>query len=273
MIANLGAPEEIARRIRGRLVEMSHATGAAHLGSSLSCVDILVAAYWRALSINPKDPLNPNRDRLILSKGHAVTALYAALAYRGFFGLDLLNSFAEPGGCLPEHPSPGCLPGLEAATGSLGHGLSLGLGMALAGRIQGNRYRVFVVMSDGECNEGSVWEAAMFAPAHHLDNVAAIIDYNKWQATGRSNEVMALSPLKQKWEAFGWSTYQVDGHNLDELADLFHKVPDGSGRPIAIVADTVKGKGVSFMEDDNNWHYRIPTAEEVKKAKVELGLT
>jgi transketolase len=161
---------------------------------------------------------------------------------------------------------------VEVATGSLGHGLSLGLGMALAARIQGFSYKVFVVMSDGECNEGSVWEAALLAPANKLDNVVAIIDYNKWQATGRSNEITAIGPLMEKWKAFGWSAYEVDGHDLEALVNLLNNLPTGTGKPVAIVAHTVKGKGVSFMEDDNNWHYRSPNADEVEKAHRELGL-
>ena len=269
---NLAELEAIARHIRGRLVEISHKSRTPHLGSSLSCVDILVAAYWGALAIDPKNPDHPGRDRFILSKGHAAPALFSALAYRGFFSPELLDSYAEPGSCLEEHPGPGCAPGVEVATGSLGHGLSLGLGMALAGRIQGHSYRVFVLMSDGECNEGSVWEAAMLAPAHNLENVVAIVDFNQWQATGRSCEVMALMPLREKWEAFGWSAYEVDGHDLKALVESLQNVPDGSGKPVAIVAHTVKGKGVSFMEDDNNWHYRIPDADELRRAKLELGL-
>ncbi len=264
--------EATAASIRGRLVELSHAAKTAHLGSSLSCVDILVAAYWRAMRIDPALSDDPNRDRFILSKGHAATALYATLAARGFFSPGLLASYAEEGGHLPEHPSPGCLPGVEVATGSLGHGLSLGLGMALAGRIQGRSYRVFVTLSDGECNEGSVWEAAMFAAAQKADNLLAIVDFNKWQATGRSQEVMALEPLADKWRAFGWSAYEVDGHSIEALSEILSNLPDGTGKPIAVVAHTVKGKGVSFMEDDNNWHYRIPTAEEVVRAREELGL-
>jgi transketolase len=264
--------ERIARQIRGRLVEMSHRSGAPHLGSSLSCVDILTAAYWGSLAVDPARPDDPDRDRLILSKGHAATTLYAALAYRGFFPVEHLDHFAEAGGSLPEHPSLQCVPGVEAATGSLGHGLSLGLGMALAGRIQGRRYRVLVVMSDGECNEGSVWEAALLAAAHRVENLAAVIDYNKWQATGRSDEVMALPSLAAKWQAFGWSAVEADGHDLAGLVERFRRFPDGSGRPLAVVAHTVKGKGVSFMEDDNNWHYRIPKAEEVRRAREELGL-
>lgn len=262
----------IARRIRGKLVELSHTSRTPHLGSSLSCVDILVAAYWNVLNIDPEYPDDPARDRFILSKGHAAPTLYITLALRGFFPEALLNTYAQHGSCLEEHPAPGCVPGVEAATGSLGHGLSLGLGMALAGRIQKQAFRVYVVMSDGECNEGSVWEAAMFAPAQRLEQVAAIIDFNRWQATGRSCEVMALLPLKQKWESFGWSVYEVDGHNIQELCDALRNVPDGSGKPAAIIAHTVKGKGISFMEDDNNWHYRIPTGAEVQTAHQELGL-
>ena len=264
--------EPITRQIRGRLVEMSHKARTPHLGSSLSCVDIVAAAYWGVLSIDPKRPDAPDRDRFILSKGHAATTLYAALALRGFFPESILDTFAEAGGCLAEHPGPRCVPGVEAATGSLGHGLPIGVGMALAGRIQGHPYRVFALLSDGECNEGSVWEAAMLAPAHGLENLAVIVDYNLWQATGRSEEITALKPLSRKWEAFGWSVYDIDGHDLSALTEHLQNVPDGTGKPVAIVAHTVKGKGVSFMEDDNNWHYRIPTADEVVAAKRELGL-
>lgn len=265
--------ESIAQDVRGKIVEMSHASRAAHLGSSLSCVDILVAIYWSVLSIDPGNSLDPDRDRFILSKGHAASSIFATLAYKGFFPKEMLGSYAMPGSCLEEHPGPQCVPGIEAATGSLGHGLSIGVGMALAGRIQGRAYRVFALLSDGECEEGSVWEAAMFAAGQHLDNVLAIIDFNKWQATGRSCEVMALQPLKEKWNSFGWSAYEIDGHDMSELVDVLNNFPDGSGRPVAVIAHTVKGKGVSFMEDDNNWHYRIPDEEEVMKAKRELGLS
>jgi transketolase len=265
--------DAIARKIRSTIVEIAYRARIPHLGSSLSCVDILVALYWAAMRFDPGNPADPQRDRFLLSKGHAATALYATLAHCGLLPTELLDTCAQPGSCLAHHPGPGCAPGVEVATGSLGHGLSLGLGMAFAGRIQGHGYRVYVLMSDGECNEGSVWEAAMLAPIHKLDNVVAIIDYNKWQATGRSNEVMALAPLRQKWESFGWSAYEVDGHDLDALVSAVRNVPDQTGKPIAIIAHTVKGKGVSFMEDDNNWHYRIPNAEELRQARMELGFS
>ncbi|WP_029008348.1 transketolase [Azospirillum halopraeferens] len=263
----------IAARLRGRVVEMSHMAGTPHLGSALSCIDIVTAAYWAVLRIDPQRADDPDRDRFILSKGHAATALYAALAERGFFPRAILDAYNTDGAALAEHPGPNCVPGVEAATGSLGHGLPIGLGMALAARIQGRAHRVFALLSDGECNEGSVWEAAMFAPARTLDNVCVIVDYNKWQATGRSNETLALAPLRDKWAAFGWDAHEVDGHDVDALVRLMERVPNGSGKPVAIIAHTVKGKGVSFMEDDNNWHYRIPKADEVERAKKELGLS
>lgn len=266
------ALEEAAQRLRGKVIEMSHAAGSAHLGSSLSCSDIVAAAYWHVLNIDPAKPKDELRDRFILSKGHAATTIYAALAFKGFFPVSLLETYTKVGGKLAEHPPANSLPGVEAATGSLGHGLPIGNGMALAGRIKGQSYRVFALMSDGECNEGSVWEAAMFAAAQKLENVCVIIDYNKWQATARSNETLALAPLREKWEAFGWDAVEVDGHDIGAVASLMANVPNGSGKPVAIIAHTIKGKGVSFMEDDNNWHYRSPTAEEVVKSHKELGL-
>lgn len=264
--------ESLARRVRGRLVEMSHAARAPHLGSSLSCVELLVAAYFGALRVDPEQPRDPLRDRFILSKGHAAPALYAVLAERGFFPPDWLATFGKAGSRLPEQLSPGCVPGVEVATGSLGHGLSLGAGMALAGRLQQRDYRVLVVLSDGECNEGSVWEAAMFAAARRLSNLLAVVDYNRWQATGRSDEILALRPLADKWAAFGWHVTEVAGHDLTALGEQMSPQKLMADRPACIIARTVKGRGVSFMEDDNNWHYRIPTADEVLAARRELGL-
>lgn len=261
---------EQARRIRYKLVELSKQGHAPHLASSLSCVDLVLAAYTSFLRIDPTNPLDPSRDRFILSKGHAITTLYSILAERGFFPSDWLKTFNQDGGCLPEHPSPHCVPGIEMATGSLGHGLSVGIGHALAGRIQSLPYRVMVLLSDGECNEGSVWEAALFAAARKLNTMIAIVDFNKWQATGRSDQIMKLTPLADKWTAFGWQTYEIDGHDVSQILDVFSKIPEHSDQPTAIIAHTVKGKGISFMEDDNNWHYRIPNEDELAKAKLEL---
>ncbi len=259
-----------AKEIRKQAVRMSHRSRAAHLGSAMSCADVLAAAYWGVLRVNPKKPDDPARDRFILSKGHAASALFAALALRGFFPVEELERYAEPGCHLEEHPTPHSAPGVEAATGSLGHGLPIGTGMALAARIAGRPTRVFVLMSDGEQNEGSVWEAAMFAGGQKLTNLCAVIDFNRWQATGRSCEVMCLEPLADKWRAFGWNVVEVDGHDVQALAQAMSGLPDPSGRPLAIVAHTVKGKGVSFMEDDNNWHYRAPSDDDLARALAEL---
>ena len=264
--------ELIARQLRFKVIEMSHAAGTPHLGSALSCLDILVAAYWNIVRVDAQQPTDPLRDRFILSKGHAASALYVTLAERGFFPKTWLDKFAQHRSPLAEQPAPNCAPGVELATGSLGHGLPVGVGMAMAARIRKLDYRVFVCLSDGECNEGTVWEAAMFAPAQKLDNLCVVVDYNKWQATGRSNEIMALTSLREKWAAFGWDAHEVDGHNIAELTRLMKLVPVAAGKPLAIIAHTIKGKGVSFMQDDNNWHYRIPKAEEVTAAKKELGL-
>lgn len=265
--------EDIARTIRARIIETSHKTQTPHLGSCLSCVDILVAAYFETLQIDPAKPTDENRDRFILSKGHGAAALFQVLALRGFYPEAMLDTYGEDGGIFAEHPpTPSHLPGIEAATGSLGHGFPMGLGMALAARIRNQRYKVFALVSDGECNEGSTWEAAMLAASQKMENLMVIVDFNKWQATGRSEDIMGRHPLVDKWRAFGWNACEIDGHDMGELVRRMRQLPDGSGKPVAIVAHTVKGKGVSFMEDDNNWHYRIPTADEVRSAKLELGV-
>ena len=266
--------QSLARNFRARIVETSHRTGTPHLGSCLSCVDLLTALYFSILRIDPSDPSSPDRDRFILSKGHGAPALFQVLATRGFYPESRLDTYGEDGSVFAEHPpTPSHLAGIEAATGSLGHGLPLGLGMALAGRIQKRKYNVYAVLSDGECNEGSVWEAAMLASAQRVSNLCAIIDFNKWQATGRSREVMSLDPLVDKWRAFGWEAREIDGHDMALIISSLKRFPSESGKPTVLVAHTVKGKGVSFMEDDNNWHYRIPTAEEVDRANVELRQT
>lgn len=264
--------DRVAREIRLKLLEMSHRAQTGHLGGSLSCVDILVAAYWHALKIDPAIPDHPDRDRLIFSKGHAISALYAVLAKRGFFPERDLEFFNDEGGDYPEQPSPRCAPGVEWATGSLGHGLGVGIGMALAAKLLGKAYRVYVVMSDGECQEGSVWESAMFAPKHHLNNLKVIVDFNKWQATGRSCEIMAMEPLSEKFASFGWRATEIPGHDLDSITVALTDWDESDPRPTAIIAHTIKGYGISFIQDDNNWHYRSPSKEEVHKARVELKL-
>ena len=265
--------QRLSREIRARIIENSHKTQTPHLGSCLSCVDILVAAYFHTLRLDPVKPRDPDRDRFILSKGHGAPALFQVLALRGFYPVSMLETYGEDGGLFAEHPpTPTHLAGIEAATGSLGHGMPMGLGMALAGRIQGRSYNVVALLSDGECNEGAIWESAMLAAAQRVERLCVVVDFNKWQATGRSCEVMALDPLVDKWRAFGWNACEVDGHDMAALTRLLSALPDGSGKPVAIIAHTVKGKGVSFMEDDNNWHYRIPKAEEVAAAKKELGV-
>lgn len=260
----------IANELRTKIIETSNRADMPHLGSCLSCVDILIALYWNILQINPESWNDLDRDRFILSKGHGAPAFFQVLAKRNFFDCALLDYFGQDGSLLGEHPLAHGVPGVEAATGSLGHGLPIGAGLALGMRISQIEKRVYVLMSDGECNEGSVWEAALFAVANKLENLTVIIDFNKWQATGRSEEVMALSPLLEKWQAFGWEAYEVDGHDISELTEQLSK-RSSKHKPIAIIAHTIKGKGVSFMEDDNNWHYRIPSDEEVIAAKKELG--
>lgn len=261
----------VATRIRGRIIQLSHQARTPHLGSSLSFVELLVYLYWNFLKISPRQFSSPDRDRFILSKGHGITTLYSVLAEKGFFSPELFEGYAQAGSPLPEHPSPQCVPGIEAATGSLGHGLSIATGIALVSKINGIPFDVVTLLSDGECNEGSTWEAALLAPAHKLDNLIAIVDFNKWQATGRSAEIMALEPLETKFLAFGWNCTRIDGHDFQQIESSLVSARQ-SDKPFAIIADTVKGKGIKMMEDDNNWHYRIPTKEEVDSSFLELGL-
>ena len=265
--------EAIARLIRFRTIRNSHLTGTPHLGSCLSCTDLLVWLYWNILRLDPQNPKASDRDRFILSKGHAAPVLFQVLAQKGFYGLDALDSYGQGGSVFGEHPpSPDHLAGIEAATGSLGHGLPIGLGMALASRIMHKPYRVFAVLGDGECNEGSVWEAALMASSQKVSNLTVFVDYNKWQATGRSDEVLGLAPLAEKWKAFGWACMEVDGNSFQEIESAYNSLAKDD-RPKAIIAHTVKGKGIPFMEDDNNWHYRIPTADEVRQSAEILGIS
>jgi transketolase len=262
---------KLAAQFRAKAIDMSHQAKAAHLASALSCIDIVAVLFHSIIKINSKSPNWIDRDRFILSKGHAATALYAALEYKNFINATDISSYGQAGSLLEEHPSPK-LSGVEAATGSLGHGLSIACGIALAGKIKKQKYRTFVLMSDGECNEGSVWEASLFAATNQLENLCAFIDFNKWQATGRNIEVLSLEPLAEKFRNFGWIVHEINGHDHQEILKATTTPYLGGKKPTMIVAHTIKGKGVSFMEDNNNWHYRIPTQEEVTLAKTELGV-
>lgn len=260
----------VSAELRFEIIKMSNRSQSAHLGGALSCVDILTTLYWDKLNIYPNDPWNKNRDRVIFSKGHAVSALYAALAKRGYFSESELLNYNTEGFHLTEHPSPRCAPGVEWGTGSLGHGLSVAIGMGIAAKIRNDNYKIYAIMSDGECQEGSVWEAAMYAPKRNLTNLTVIVDFNKWQATGKSTDIMQIEPLREKFESFGWRSTEIDGHDIKSIQEAIDL--NNNKKPLAIIANTIKGKGVSFMEDDNNWHYRSPTNEEVQQAGIELGV-
>ena len=264
--------ESNSSRLRLSLLNVSSKYKIPHLGSCLSCVEILNYLYWYRLNLDVNNPFDPNRDRFVLSKGHASPLLLQVLAYRGYFPIVELDQFGQDGSYFHEHPpKPGLVKGVEAATGSLGHGFSMALGMSLAAKINEKNYRTYAVLGDGECNEGVIWEAAMLAPSLHLDTLTVIIDYNKWQATDRSNDVLSLSPLADKWTSFGWHTQEINGHDiraLDQASQLSSLEKD---RPSVIIAHTTKGRGVSFMEDNNNWHYKTPNPEELKLALQEVS--
>ena len=262
----------LANRIRAHVLRMIHRAQSAHIGTSLSMADLLAVLYGSVLRIDPLRPDWPDRDRFILSKGHGCAAIYAILAERGFFPKDWLDTYYLDGSHLAGHIIHTGVPGVEVSTGSLGHGLPIGCGMALAGKYDGESHRVFVLLSDGECDEGSVWEAALFAPHHQLDNLVAIVDYNKIQSIGMVKEVLDLEPLAEKWKAFNWAVQEIDGHNFKQIKGALLSVPFESGRPSCIIANTVKGKGVSFMENQLAWHYRHPDSEQLHKALAELGV-
>ncbi len=262
--------QSLARRIRQHVLRMTHRARSAHVGTSLSMADLLAVLYEGVLRVDPSRPGWPERDRFILSKGHGCAGLYAVLAERGFFPADWLNDFYLNGSRLAGHVTHTGVPGVDASTGALGHGLSIACGMALAGKRDGRVYRVFTVLSDGECDEGSTWEAVLFAPQHGLDNLVAIVDYNKIQSLGTVKEVLDLDPLAAKWEAFGWAVQEIDGHDFEQIESAFNSIPLKPGRSSCIIAHTVKGKGVSFMENKLLWHYRSPDGEELQRALAEL---
>ena len=259
-----------ARRIRRASLRMAHAARLGHPGGDLSCADILAALYCRILRVDPAAPENPDRDRFILSKGHASGALYATLAEAGFIPAAALDTYLKPLSALNGHPNRTKVAGVEANTGPLGHGLPIAVGAALGAKLQGASWRTFVLTGDGELQEGSNWEAAMAASQFRLDRLTVIVDRNGLQQGARTEETMALEPLADRWRAFGFAVAEVDGHDIEALIDVLGRVPLESGRPTCVIARTTKGRGVSFMQDRAEWHHRIPTAEELLDALAEL---
>jgi transketolase len=260
----------LARRLRSHSLRMISQAKTSHIGSCLSMADILAVLYGRILNVDPKQPAWPARDRLIVSKGHAAAVTYAAIAEAGFMPKERLAEYARNGGQLYGHVTHVGVPGVEFSSGSLGHGLPVGAGMALMGKRSGAAWRVFVVMSDGELDEGSNWEAILFAGHHQLDNLTIVIDYNKIQSLDWVDKTLKLEPLADKFRAFGWSVREVDGHDVTELSAALEAVPLETGRPNAVIAHTVKGKGVSWMEGKVLWHYRPPTPDELVTALAEV---
>lgn len=267
--AGPASTEDLARRIRRRALEMVTRARASHIGSALSIADIIAVLYGRTLRVDPAAPKNPERDRFILSKGHACVAVYAALAETGFIDPALLETYGTDGSLLMAHISHK-VPGAEFSTGALGHGLPFGTGKALAAKRRGKDWRTLVLTSDGEWGEGSNWEAALFAAHHQLDNLLCIIDYNKLQSLTTVEDTLRLEPLHSKFEAFGWAVREVDGHDHDALSIALDACSWPSNKPAMLIAHTLKGKGVSFMENRVEWHYRNPTPELLAQALAEI---
>jgi transketolase len=261
----------LAKEVRRDIVKMTGAAKSGHPGGSLSAVEILVTLYWDVMKHDPAHPKAPGRDRFILSKGHAAPVLYSVMAEAGYTPKDQLNTLRQLGSIYQGHPDLRFIPSLEASTGSLGQGLSLALGIGCANKLSGLDSRVYVMLGDGEIQEGQIWEAAMFGACQKVDNVCAIVDYNKIQLDGFVKDIMELEPLKPKWEAFGWNTLVIDGHDIPQIQAAFANFKATKGKPTCIIANTVKGKGVSFMENKLLWHYRSPSDEQLAAALRELG--
>ncbi len=261
---------ELARRIRRHTLRMVHKAGASHVGTCFSMTDLLAVLYGAVMRIDPARPDWEDRDRFVLSKGHGAAALYATIAERGFFPLSWLDTYCQDGSRLAGHITHHGVPGVEVSSGSLGHGLSIACGMALAGKRDGRSYRVFTLLSDGECDEGSIWEAVLFAPHHRLDNLIVLVDYNKIQSFGTVKEVLDLEPYADKWRAFNWAVREIDGHDYQQIGATLGEIPFEPGRPSVVIAHTVKGKGVDFMENKLEWHYRSPDSRQLTQALAQL---
>ena len=262
--------KKIALNVRKGVIEGTFNAKSDHPGGSLSIADIVTYLYFEKMNVNPENPSDENRDRFVLSKGHTAPALYAALAHRGFFPVELLKTLRKPDSILQGHPSMRYTPGVDMSTGSLGQGISVACGMALGAKLKGKDFKVYVPLGDGEIEEGQVWEAAMFAGNRRLDNLVAIVDYNNLQIDGSLDEVNSPYPIKEKFEAFNWNVIEINGHCFDQIEDAFNKADECKGKPTCIVAKTVKGKGVSFMEDKCDWHGSAPNAEQYEQAMAEL---
>jgi transketolase len=261
---------DFSRRIRIHALRMTNRGGGSHIGAVFSMADIIAVLYAGVLRVDPSQPRHPDRDRFILSKGHAGAGVYASLAERGFFSAERLEQHYADGSQLSGHVSHKGIPGVELSTGSLGHGLSIASGMAYGAKLDKKNHRVFCLMSDGECDEGSVWEAVLFAAHHALDRLVAIVDYNKIQSLAPVAETLGLEPFAEKWRAFGWAVVEVDGHDHAALRSALDSVPAVGAKPTCVIAHTTKGKGVSFMENTVLWHYRIPRDSEFDAALREL---
>jgi len=268
--ASVAEMEAIAKRLRRHIVTMTGKAGSGHPGGSLSAVEILIALYFKVLKHKPQDPHWPDRDRFILSKGHAAPALYATLAECGYFAEEELLTLRQMDSCLQGHTDCTVTPGVEMSAGALGQGLSFAIGVALAGRLNAKDYRVYALLGDGECDEGQVWEAAMAAAHFKVDKLVAIVDNNGQQIDGWNRDVMSLDPFPAKWQAFGWQVIEADGHSIPQLTQALDKVRKIKGQPAVIIAHTIKGKGVSFMENNPHFHGTAPTTDEVKLALKEL---
>ena len=267
---NIKKLEGLAQQLREDTIQMIHKAGSGHPGGSLSATEIVTVLYFHILNIDPEKPLWPNRDRFILSKGHCCPVYYAALARRGFFSIDALDTLRQYGSLLQGHPDMHKTPGVDISSGSLGNGLSLGVGMALSARLHKQTYRTYVLLGDGENQEGLVWEAAMAAGHYHLDDLTAIVDCNVVQINGWVNDIMRIEPLADKWKAFGWNVIECNGNEVVSLLNAFHEAQTLRGAPTVILARTVKGKGVSFMEDESLWHGKAPNTEQTLRALQDI---
>ena len=264
--------EKKANQIRQEIVKQVYSAGSGHPGGSLSIADIMAVLYFNELNINEKNPKWEERDRLVLSKGHCVAALYAALALRGYFDIEELKTFRKTEGILQGHPDMKKVTGVDMSTGSLGQGLSAAVGMAIAGKLDNKSYRVYSIVGDGEIEEGQIWEALMSAAQYKLDNLCVIVDNNNLQIDGTIEEVMNSYPIDKKFESFGFEVITIDGHNIPEIIDAFEKAKTIKNKPTCIIAKTIKGKGVSFMENKVEWHGKAPNDEEYNKAMEELSI-